>query len=327
MASDGTVAAAVPQRTGLGIAFLVGGIAVFSIQDVVVKELSPYYSVSQFVLLRTLFSILPILALVVFEGGLANLRFSRPKLHILRGTLLFLAYVTYFMAIASVPLATAVALFLCSPLIVAALAALLLKEKVGIRRWLAVIVGLCGVLLILRPGSGAIEPGLLIAVVPAVIYACTIILTRKLSSSETGISMVVSQTFVYLVLGIVFSAGLQALALDPGDGKALQFLLGGWRMPEMGHLGLIALCGIIAAAGFYGITQGYRMVASSVAAPFEYTGMLWGLTWGYLFWAEIPSSTSFVGMAVIVAAGLYIIPREALRNRQIVSGKPLRQRT
>ena len=96
-----TAADAGPQRSGLGIAFLIGGIAVFSIQDVVVKELSPYYPVSQFVLLRTVFSIFPILALVVFEEGLANLRFSRPKLHILRGTLLFMAYATYFMAIAS----------------------------------------------------------------------------------------------------------------------------------------------------------------------------------------------------------------------------------
>ena len=125
--------------------------------------------------------------------------------------------------------------------------------------------------------------------------------------------MVVSQTFVYLVLGAAFSLGLQVLALDPGDDKTLRFLLGSWRMPEMEHLGLIALCGIIAAAGFYGITQGYRLVASSVVAPFEYTALIWAAALGYLLWGDIPDLLAIAGATLIIGSGIYIIHRETVK--------------
>jgi drug/metabolite transporter (DMT)-like permease len=98
-------------------------------------------------------------------------------------------------------------------------------------------------------------------------------------------------------------------------------------MPQAGHLALMALCGVIAAAGFYGLTQAYRLAPPSAVAPFEYTGMTWGILWGYVFWLEVPNVMAISGMVVIVAAGVYIIHRERVRGKRVVAGRQLRPRT
>jgi len=99
-----------------------------------------------------------------------------------------------------------------------------------------------------------------------------------------------------------------------------------WVMPTSFDFGLMALCGLIAAAGFFGLTQAYRLGATSVVAPFEYTGMVWGIVWGFVFWQEMPGPISWAGIAIIVGAGLYVLHREAARGRAVVSGRPLRGR-
>jgi len=315
------------QRSGLAIALLIGGVAIFSIQDIVVRELSDLYPLTEFVFLRTVFSIFPILALVVLEGGLANLRFRRLRLHLLRGVLLFSAYGAYFVAVAAVPLAVAVALFFCSPLLVTALAAFFLKEKVGPRRWLAVLAGFIGVLMILQPGGEAFDAGALVALLSALIYAIVVVITRRLGTSESGVSMLITQTVVYFSLGGLGIILPLIAGTDAETGGSLWFLTGAWVMPEARHLGMIAMCGLIAALAFYGLTQAYIIGAPSVVAPFEYSGMGWGLLWGYLFWSEIPGPWAFAGMAVILAAGLYIIRRESVRGQKLVSGRQIRGRT
>ncbi|MDG2479906.1 MAG: DMT family transporter, partial [Alphaproteobacteria bacterium] len=174
------------QGSGHGILLLVGAVAVFSIQDIIVREMSSSYPVLEFVFFRTAFSIPPILLIVVLQGGFATMRAKRPVLLLVRGFLLLLAYTTYYLAVASLPLATAVALFFCAPLLVTAMAALLLRESVGLRRWGAIVVGFGGVLLIAQPESGFVDPGVFIAVVGAAIYSVSVIMTRKLGATETG---------------------------------------------------------------------------------------------------------------------------------------------
>lgn len=315
------------QKSGLGILLLVGAVAVFSIQDIIVREMSSSYPVLEFVFFRTLFSIPPILLIVKLQGGFATMRANRPFLLLLRGFLMLLAYTTYYLAVASLPLATAVALFFCAPLLVTAMAALLLRESVGLRRWGAILAGFGGVLLIAQPGSGFVDPGVIIAVAGAAIYSVSVIMTRKLGPTESGNAMLIHQAMVYLVFSGIAGLFMQDLAVESDAHAAAQFLMSGWVMPQPGHLGLMALCGVIAAAGFYGLTQAYRIASPSAVAPFEYTGMTWGILWGYVFWAEVPNMMAIGGMAVIVVAGIYIIHRERVRGRRVVAGRQLRPRT
>lgn len=315
------------ENSGLGIALLVGGIAIFSVQDIIVREMSGTYPVLEFVFFRTAFSFVPILVIVALQGGFATMRAKRPMLLLVRGFLMLLAYTTYYLAVASLPLASAVALFYCAPLLVTALAALFLKEAVGVRRWCAVLAGFSGVLLIIQPGSGFVEPGALIAIASAAIYSVSVIMTRKLGATESGNAMLVHQAMVYLVFSGIAGLFMRDLAVEADAHAATRFLMSDWVMPELGHLGLMALCGVIAAAGFYGLTQAYRLAAPSVVAPFEYTGIMWGILWGYLMWSEVPNLMASFGMAVIVGAGIYIIHRERVRGRRLVAGRQMRPRT
>ena len=320
-------AAAAPDRTGRGILLLLGGIFIFSIQDIVVRTVSGTYPVLEFVFVRSVFSVLPVLALAVIDGGLPALRVRRPWLHVVRGVLMLLAYTTYFLAVASAPLATVVAIFFSAPLILTALSALILRESVGIRRWAAVLVGFGGVLLILRPDDGiAFAPGALIAVVSAGFYASAMIIARRLGKIDSGVSMVTTQTMAYLLLSGLAGLTMQGFDVAPDTYPALAFLLRPWVMPTMFDLGLMAACGLIAAGGFYGLTQAYRLAPTSVVAPFEYTGMIWGIVWGFAFWQEVPGVSTWAGIAVIVGAGIYILRREAIRGRPVVAGRPLRGR-
>lgn len=315
------------QKSGLGILLLIGGIAVFSIQDVIVRQMSSSYPVLEFVFFRTIFSIPPILLIVKLQGGFATMRAKRPFLLLVRGFLMLLAYTTYYLAVASLPLATAVALFFCAPLLVTAMAALFLREPVGLRRWGAVLVGFGGVLLIAQPGSGFVDPGVFIAVAGAAIYSISVIMTRKLGETESGNAMLIHQAMVYLVFSGLAGLLMHDLAVEADAHAAAQFLMSGWVMPQAGHLALMALCGVIAAAGFYGLTQAYRLAPPSAVAPFEYTGMTWGILWGYVFWSEVPDVMAIGGMVVIVAAGVYIINRERVRGKRVVAGRQLRPRT
>ncbi len=327
MAVVETAVASAPDRTGRGILLLLGGIFIFSIQDVIVRTVSGTYPVLEFVFIRSVFSIFPVLALVVIDGGLATLKVTRPGLHAVRGLLMLLCYTTYFIAVASAPLATVVAIFFSAPLILTALSALILHEPVGWRRWAAVLAGFGGVVLILRPGEGMVfEPGALVAVVSAGLYACAMIITRRLGATDSGVSMVASQTAIYLVLPGLAGLLMQGFDLPADTHPGIQFLLRDWIMPTSFDLGLMAACGLIAAAGFFGLTQAYRLGATSAVAPFEYTGMIWGIVWGFVFWQEVPGPLSLAGIAIIVGAGIYVLRREAVRGRRVVAGRPLRGR-
>ena len=302
---DPASGAAGTDRTGRGILLLVGGIFIFSIQDVIVRTVSGTYPVLEFVFIRSVFSVLPVLALAVIDGGLPALRVRRPWLHLLRGILMLAAYTTYFLAVASAPLATVVAIFFSAPLILTAFSALILQPANGI----------------------AFAPGALIAVVSAVFYALSMIIARRLGKVDSGVSMVTTQTMVYLLLSGLAGLTMQGFEVAPDAYPAIAFLLRPWvMMPTMFDLGLMAACGLIAAAGFFGLTQAYRLAPTSVVAPFEYTGMIWGIVWGFTFWQEVPGVPTWAGIAVIVGAGLYVLRREAVRGRPLASGRQLRPR-
>lgn len=307
-----------------GVAFVVTGLTIFSLQDVIIKGLSDGYPAHQIVFLRGLVGLLPILLLIRLEAGRWSFRSERPYMSVLRGLLGFTCFTAYYLAVAALPLAVAVTLFFSSPLFVTALAGPVLGERIGWRRWLAVLVGFAGVLAIVRPDGGALDPAMAFGIFAAVTYAVMVLITRRIAKRVSGSTM-----SLYAMLTFIAASGLLGLLL--GDGRfaggghpSSEFLLRAWVLPGWRDAGLIAVCGLIAGVGFYCLSQAYRVAAPSTVAPFEYCALPWAVLWGFLFWAEIPRPTTWLGIFLIVAGGLYIVHREGARGRRMVSSRPLR---
>ena len=296
-----------------GIAYLVGGVAVFSLQDVVIKSLSgSAYPVLELVFFRSLLAIL-ILALVGwhFEGRRAFVT-RRPGLHLLRSAFGCVSYTSYYMAMATLPLADAVALFFAAPLFLTALSVPVLGERVGPHRWAAVVIGFFGVLVMLRPGATAFEPAALLSLLAALAYAAMQMVTRRLSANDSSICMSLSTNICYLGLAAITGLLTMGGTPDPEMHASLMFLVRPWSTPGAHDLGLMMLIGVIAAGGFVCLTRAYMMAPTSTVAPFEYTMMLWAIVWGLLFFGEMPDPVVLLGVLLTASAGLYVLHRERL---------------
>ena len=248
------------------------------------------------------------------EGGLHNLRSRRPVLMTVRALLIVLAFTCYYMAIATLAIADLASIFFTAPLMMTALAALALREHVGVHRWAAVSVGFAGVLLMLRPGVGSFEPAALLALVAALAYACAQLVTRRLGRTDGGAAIAFYSTAMYAVVGGLDGLLFGHALLAPGTHPSLAFLVRPWVMPDWHDFALMALCAPIATVGIYSLVQAYRVAPPAVVAPFEYVMLLWAVINGYLFWGDLPHAHTWAGMTLVAGAGLYVMHREAHRK-------------
>jgi S-adenosylmethionine uptake transporter len=294
------------RRNLVAIGSIVAAFASFSCGDSIVKWLSAGYSVLQLVFMMTLFSLVPIIVLVARSGGLKAMRPRQPRLVAVRAALLVANSVLGFTALKLLPLADAYTVFFTGPMMITALAVPLLRERVGWRRWSAVIVGFCGVLIILRPGVAELSLGHLAAIVATVFYALSVIVLRRLGPSEPSGGLLLAQM------------GGLLLATAP----TLPFV---FVMPSASDFGLMAMAGVFSGLGQIGMLKAYRTAPPAVIAPFQYTQMLWGTLFGYLLFQELPNQWTVLGSLVIIASGLYILWRETVVGHRIrAPGKPAR---
>ena len=291
----------------LGIAALCTGALVFSLQDSVVKAVSGEHAVTLVIVVRTIVSFPILVAMVALAGGIRQLDTPHWPVLVLRGAVLLCAYTSYFLAFPALPLAEAIALYFMVPLFVTVMAGPLLGEHVNLKGWAAVAVGLVGVFVILQPGRGLFEPAALLSLVSAATYAYAMILARKYGGDVPATVMSFYQNAVYLIGAVLIAAVLILLDLDPPGHPSLDFLVRQWSVPKPIDLALMGLCGVIAAFGATLLAQGYRLGQAYVVTPFEYTGMIWATTFGFLFFGEIPRWTTVAGMALIAVAGVFAL--------------------
>lgn len=309
-----------------GILLITAGILVFGLQDVIIRMLSGEYAAMEIMLIRGLVALVPMTLLVYWDGGFSSLRVRHPWLNLLRGLLAVSSYTAYYMSLASLPLAEVTAIFFVSPLIVTLFSALFLREAVGLRRWVAVVIGFFGVVVIVQPTDDALDPVALLPLLAAFTYACSMVMTRRIGRTQTGASL----AFISMLVFVAISAAAGGIA---GDGRfadeshpSVSFLLRAWILPDSQDLLLIGICGIIAGFGFYCLSQGYRVAPASVVAPFEFIAMPLAVFWGIVFWSEYPPATTLGGIALIIGSGLYALHREAARKRHLNSGRGVRLR-
>ncbi len=296
------------SSTRQGILALIAGIAVFSVQDLILKQLSGNYPLHQAMVLRSLVALPFHLAIVWwFDGRLSTvLSPGWPKM-LARGFLGFLAYTAYYLGLATMPMAETVALYFTAPLFITLAAALFLGERVSPTSTLAVAAGFTGVLLIVKPGSEGFDLAALLPILGAFGYALYMVAARPLGRTETGAAMAFWGNLCFLLCALALSAVYGSGSYADASHPSLAFLTRGWVMPGLTDLALMAACGVIAAVGLTLLTHAYRVAPSSTVAPFEYSFMFWAVLWGWLVWDEFPDATGWIGIAIIIGAGLIVI--------------------
>lgn len=298
--------------TQRGILALVLGIGIFSIQDVILKLLSGDYPLHQAMVIRSLTALPFHLAIVWwFDGRLSTITTPGWWKMLARGLLNFVAYTAYYLGLAHLPLADTIALFFTSPLFITIAAILILGERASNASLVAVAAGFAGVLLVVKPGGGGFDLAALLPILGALGYALSMIAAGRLGRSESAAAMAFWGNVCFLICALVLSAIYGSGAYAGASHPSLAFLTRGWVMPPMTDLLLMASCGVIAAIGLTLLTYAYRIAPSSSVAPFEYSFMFWGVLWGWLFWDNIPDGVAWVGIAIIIGAGLIVIRKDA----------------
>jgi drug/metabolite transporter (DMT)-like permease len=274
------------------IGLMLAAVVAFCGMDTMLKLLSQHYPAMEVVTLRGAasipFMVLPVLVL----GRITDLKPVRLGMHFLRAMLMLVVLGAFVYAVHVLSLADAYAIFLAAPLIVTALSVPLLGEHVGWRRWIAISVGLVGVITMLHPSaSSLISLGAIAALVSATAYAFSSIALRVITKSDTTASVVFWMISIMTVFAAVFAAP-------------------GWVPIRRDDWILLGAIGIFAAIGQHLVTEAFRNAPPSVVAPFEYTALLWGITVDWAVWHVFPTSRVYIGGSIVIASGLYLIWRE-----------------
>lgn len=288
----------------------------FAFMSALVRQLGDVAPIGQMVFFRSAFAILPVVLVYAIRGELATaVRTSRPLGQLGRGLLSVGGMFSNFSALTRLPLADATAISFASPLITVALAAIILKERVRIYRWSAVVIGFAGVIVMLIPHldigryaaiGGAAAAGSIFAVISAFCNAGTVIQTRRLTQSETTSSIVFYFSLVCAIAGAL----------------TLPFA---WHSPTPRELAALIALGVLGGFAHILLTESYRYAAASVVAPFDYSSMLWALLLGYWLFGELPDTLVYLGATIVAAAGLYVIWRErqlGLQRAREAEGPP-----
>lgn len=307
--------------THRGILALVVGIAVFSVQDVILKRLSGDYPLYQAMIIRSL-TAAPLLLLIVrwLDGRLTTITSANWGWMLARGFLNFVAYTAYYLGLAAMPMADTVALFFTAPLFIVIAAGLVFKERIGAATLFALLAGFVGMLMIFNPTASVFDPAALLPVLGALGYAMTQLATRVLGQTETTAAMTFWGNLTFLASALALAALFGSGAFDGATHPSLAFLTRGWQEMPYGDLGLFMACGFIASIGLSLLTYAYRIAPSSSVAPFEYSFIIWGVLWGWLFWAQLPAALAWGGIALLIGAGLLVIRAEARMEKAAPEG-------
>jgi drug/metabolite transporter (DMT)-like permease len=294
---------------GRAVLYMLVAIAMLALLDAGVKWLTADYAVPQIAFIRYLFGIVLAILLAGRMGGLATLKTRRPLGHALRSAFNLATMLLFYFALELLPLADTIAIAFAGPLFMTALSVVLLKERVGPRRWAAVIVGLLGVVLILQPSGTGFTLGAFYAIAAAFLYALTLITSRQLSTTESSPAIL-----FYYSIGVLVMTGGAGLLGEAG-------IVPRWAWPplKLADLWIFAVVGISGSFGQFFLNQAFRYGEVSLLAPIEYTALFWGILYGIILWGDIPSWMVLGGAAIIAGSSLYIAHREAQLRRAAIA--------
>jgi drug/metabolite transporter (DMT)-like permease len=309
--------AAQARHVLLGILAALGGAATLSINDLAIKSLSTGYALHQVILTRALIAFAFLLVFIpASRQSYALLRTRRPLIHLIRVSIIMVSNVTYFLGLAALPIANAAAIAFVSPLLVTTISAVVLGEKVGPHRWGAVIVGLIGVLVMLRPeGADTVHPAAVLVLISACCYATTQTMVRRMKDTESAVTMNFFAQIGFIIVSCTMGFFVGDGHLSGASDASLAFLFRAWAWPPLHDWPFFLATGLAVAIGGLLMSQAYRMNEAALVAPFEYSSMPLAILWGVVFFNTFPDLQGWIGIVLICGAGLYTLWRETVRRR------------
>lgn len=279
-----------------GVLLVIAAGALFSVSDTIAKYLAQSLPVIEVSWLRYV-TFMALTIPTVARDGLAGLKPRRPLLQGVRGLAVVFSTIFFILGLQSLPIAEATAINFVSPAFITALSIVFLGEKVGVRRWAAVALGLTGVLIVARPGSGAFQSAAIFPVMTAACWASAMVATRRIAGGDrTATTLFWSATI--------------------GAGVLTALLAFNWSTPTAVQIGLGILVGLVSSLGQWFVAAAYQLAAASFIAPFSYTQLIFATTMGYLVFGAVPDQWTVLGGCIIIASGIYTAHRERVRRRE-----------
>jgi len=272
-----------------GIVLMLAGVGMFALGDALGKFIVATYPVGQFMLLRAC-AALVLLGPSIWQQRSKFRNLERPWLQLVRIVLSTLEIAAFFLATVYLPLADVTTYYLATPVFVAALSAIVLREQVGWRRWSAILVGFCGVLIALKPSAQTVTWPAMIALGGSLAFSWLMLITRSLRATP-DIVLASAQFFGTLIFGLVVAPF-------------------GFLAPTWNHLGLFLAAGAISASALFCVNRSLKLAPASSVVPYQYSMILWAVMFGYIVFGDVPRAHTALGAAIIIAAGLYIFWRE-----------------
>ena len=289
-------------RNQLGVLYGIASVACFAMMDACVKWLD-MFPVGQVLFSRFFFGLIPILMLVPRGEFKTFYKTSRPKLHAFRAITGTLAIIALFIALREIPLADVVSLTFGGPIFVTLGSIFFLSEKVGIRRWLAVLIGFFGMLLIVKPAYEELNIYYIFPIIFCIFFACVALSIRSLSSTEPNYRIALYFSLLSMIVGLL----------------TLPF---GWVMPNKFELFLLIFTGLVGSGANILLTVSLRYAEASLVTPTKYLNLVFAILLGYFIWSEIPKLLTLVGAGLIIISSVIIFMRESELKKKVVSSRP-----
>ena len=307
-----------------GILYILLAMMVFSVQDGIMKHIYNFVSLYEVYLIRTIISFVLILIFLILTKKPIVFKSKYPFLTFLRVILFFFGFSSFYISLTVLPLGTATALFFVTPFLITIFAHFFLKEEIGIRRWSAVVVGFIGVYVTLNPDFSNFNYLSLLPIFCAFCYSLSMIIIKKTSDKDS----VYTQTFTFyigaIILSIIFYFIIGDGQYNTSDHPASQFIFREWFVDFKSNVLLMSITGVTATVAFLFLFTAYSIASPSVISPFEYSILFWSPLVGWLYFDEIPTLSTVIGILIIVSSGIYIFIREKAQDQSIATEKPLR---
>ncbi len=307
-----------------GIILILIAMMVFSVQDGIMKHIYNFVSLYEVYLIRTVVSFTLILIFLILTKKPIVFKSQYPILTLCRVILFFFGFSSFYISLTVLPLGTATALFFVTPFLITIFAHFFLKEEIGPRRWSAIAVGFVGVYITLNPDFSNFNYLSLLPILCAFCYSLSMIIIKKTSDKDS----VYTQTFTFYIGAIIFSIIFYFVM---GDGKfnatehpAAQFIFREWFVDIENSILFMVATGVTATLAFLLLFSAYSIASPAVVSPFEYSILLWSPLIGWIYFNEVPTLSTVIGILIIVSSGIYIFLREKAQDQSIVTDKPLR---
>jgi len=292
---------------------------ILAIQDVLIKLVSDELSLFQIQFFRSTIGIAVIIGYQAIIHEPIRLTTAYPLLTVCRGLMFFFGYSAFYFAQSKMPIATMTVLFLVSPFFITLTSIYFFKSQVGYRRWISILIGFVGVVLICQPETGQFNFYYLIPIIVALSYAFSIIIVKKTADRDTLYQQMI---LTYLIMGLL--SGITGLLFgdgrfDTAENSEVAFIVRSWQFVDIESTFKLFTISVLGSVGLLVLMGAYRVADPAVISPYEYSLLIWMVLLGYLVWGDVPSFNIAIGMVLIVGAGIYMFYRERIKSESVDS--------